>query len=134
MLPELIVHPIDDSTDWSTDTMGRPVLHLTVDPPAVFARYTLTVHSDRLDPRFQQAVVSFGHPSGRLRRLHRGVSGRPHPGGEPTVTINYLAKDFQSFCGHSLTSPRPAIHSGSNGPKPISASCSWRPSARSRTS
>ena len=98
MLPELIVHPIDDSTAWSTDTMGRPVLHLTVDPPAVFARYTLTVRSDRLDPRFQQAVVSFGHPSVSCAD-YTGASAGAAPGGEPTVTINYLAKDFQSFCG-----------------------------------
>ena len=97
MLPELIVHPIHERTAWSTDTMGRPVLHLTVDPPAVSARYTLTVHSRSLDPRHRQAAVSVGPPSVSCAD-GTGAPPAAAPDSEPTVTINYLAKDFQSFC------------------------------------
>ncbi len=97
MLPELIVHPIDESTAWSTDTMGRPVLRLTADPPAVPARYTLTVHSRSLDPRHRQAAVRLGPPSASCAD-GTGAPAGAAPDGEPTVTINYLAKDFQSFC------------------------------------
>ena len=96
-LPELVVHPIDEGTAWSTDTSGRPVLHLTVDPPAAFARYVLTVHSDRLDPRFQQAVVSVRQPPGGCADC-TAAPAEALPGSEPAVTIDYLSKDFQSFC------------------------------------
>ena len=96
-LPELAVHPIDERTAWSTDTSGRPVLHLTVDPPPAFARYTLTVRSDRLDPLFREAVVWMGPPPGYCADVTAAPAGAP-PGGGPAVTIDYLAKDFQSFC------------------------------------
>ena len=95
MLPELIVHPIDDRTAWSTDTSGRPVLHLTADRPAVFARYLLTVHSDRLDPAFRHTTVSVGGPPTGCAGHVGAANGLAD--GEPAVAINYLAKDFQSF-------------------------------------
>ena len=96
-LPELVVHPIDERTAWTTDTSGRPVLHLTVDPPAAFARYTLTVHSDRLDPRFRHAVVSVGQPPGGCADC-TAAPAEAASGSEPAIAIDYLAKDFQSFC------------------------------------
>ena len=95
-LPQLSVHPIDERTAWSTDTSGRPVLHLTVDPPAASARYLLTIPSDRLDPRFQQAAVSIGQPPGVCTDCT--APAEAPPGSEPAVMIDYLAKDFQSFC------------------------------------
>ena len=93
----LAVHPIDERTAWSTDTSGRSVLHLTVDPPATLARCLLTVHSDRLDPRFRQAEVFVGPPPAGCADRDAAPPGA-RPGREPEVTIDYLAKDFQSFC------------------------------------
>ncbi len=90
----LIVPPINEAAAWSTDTSGRPVLHLTVDLPAAAARYILTVYSDQLDPRLQQAVVTVGPPSG----CRTGPPAEPRPGRVAAVTVDYLAKDFQSFC------------------------------------
>lgn len=95
LLPELTVHPVDERTAWSTDTSGRPVLHLRADPPAVFARYRLTVHSDRIDPGFQHTTVSVGGPPAACA----GPDGDGAPADDgPAVAINYLAKDFQTFC------------------------------------
>ena len=94
--PELTVRPRRDDA-WSTDTSGRPVLHVTTDVPDLGSRYILTVHSDRVDPGFQSVAVTFPGPGeDALDRAVPAVTG-PAPAG-PVVPIDYLAKDFASFC------------------------------------
>jgi hypothetical protein len=91
--PELCAHP----AAWSTDTSGRPVLHVAVEVPAPGSRYTLTVLSDRVDPCFRSAAVIFpGRDDGDIDCLAAPSAG-PAPA-EPAVPIDYLAKDFASFC------------------------------------
>jgi hypothetical protein len=88
------VHPVDDS-DWRTDTSGRPVLRVTADIPDAPARYTLTVHSDRVDPCFSSVSFSV---QGRGDTVDPGEQAPPGPPpGDPAVPVDYLAKDFSSF-------------------------------------
>lgn len=95
--PEPYVHPVREDADWFTDTSGRPVLRVTADVPDVDAHYILTVHSDRLDPCFRSAVIT-------VRRRDDDPADCAAPAmpvplaGEPAVPIDYLAKDFTSFC------------------------------------
>jgi hypothetical protein len=92
----IAVDPIDETTAWSADSQGRPVLALTVTAPGDFSAYRLVISSSRLDPFLGQAPFRFtaGSPTG----TDCAVSG-PH-GPEPAqerVPIDYLAKDFASF-------------------------------------
>lgn len=94
--PDPVVGPVDEDADWSTDTSGRPVLRVTADIPDVPARYTLTVHSGRLDPCFRSAMITV---PGRDDKADCGA--QPTTGqlpGEPPVPIDYLSKDYASFC------------------------------------
>jgi hypothetical protein len=95
--PELTVRPLHEDDAWSTDASGRPVLHLTADTPDPGSRYILTVHSDRVDPGFRSAAVTFHGPGeGAMDCTVPPMTGPPSSG--PTVPIDYLAKDFASFC------------------------------------
>jgi hypothetical protein len=94
--PGPVVGPVDEDADWSTDTSGRPVLRVTADIPDVPARYILTVHSSRLDPYFRSAVIIV---PGRDDEADCGA--QPATGqlpSEPPVPIDYLSKDYASFC------------------------------------
>ncbi|HMD91009.1 MAG TPA: hypothetical protein VKG80_00050 [Trebonia sp.] len=94
--PDPVVGRVDEDADWSTDTSGRPVLRVTADIPDVPARYLLTVHSEALDPYFRSAVITV---PGQNDVADCGA--QPVPGqlpGAPGVPIDYLAKDFASFC------------------------------------
>jgi hypothetical protein len=94
--PAPVVWSVDEDTDWSTDTSGRPVLHLSLDLPDVPARYLLTVHSDRIDPCLGSAAITVrGEPAVDCGAgAAATASGRS---GEPPVPVDYLAKDFTSF-------------------------------------
>jgi hypothetical protein len=93
---ELTVRPVYEDTAWSTDTSGRPVLHLTADVPDVRSRCVVTVHSDSLDPCLRSATVTFpGQHDGETDCTIPPAT--PQPTAEP-VPIDYLSKDFASFC------------------------------------
>jgi len=95
--PELTVHLPREDDAWSTDTSGRPVLHVTADVPDLGSRYILTVHSDRVDPGFGSVAVTFPGPGeNALDCAAPAVTGPAAVG--PVVPIDYLAKDFASFC------------------------------------
>jgi hypothetical protein len=94
--PEPSVRVIRDD-DWSTDTSGRPVLRVSVNVPEPGSRYTLTVHSDRVDPGLRSAAVTIPGQDGGDIDCAAAPSAGPAPA-EPAVPIDYLAKDFTSFC------------------------------------
>ncbi len=87
---------IDETTAWSDDDEGRPVLALSVAAPGDFSLYTLTIRSTVLDPYFDAARFSFkvSCPTD-FDCAPPGPDCEP-PEGEP-VAIDYLAKDFTSF-------------------------------------
>ena len=95
--PRALIVEIHESTAWSTDTSGRPVLHVTTDRPAVRSRYVLTVHSDRLDPRFRSTAITIPGWAGNDNPDCAVTVPGPVPD-ELTVPVDYLAKDFVSFC------------------------------------
>jgi hypothetical protein len=100
-LPEVIAHPIRDGISWSTDTTGRPVLHVAADIPDVPARWMLAVRSGRIDPCFQSAVVTVAGPDGGMDGAGMDCSAPASActtTAGPAVPIDYLAKDFASFC------------------------------------
>lgn len=90
------VLPIDESTAWSADADGRPILNLGVAAPGDFSTYTLTIDSTALDPYFD--AVPFSFKANCPSDLDCGPStvDCPPPDGEP-VSIDYRAKDFASF-------------------------------------
>ena len=92
-----VVHPVDEDTDWSTSTSGRPVLRVRADLAGAPARYRLTVHSDRLDPCLAAAAVTVqgAGDSADCGARDQETAG-DLPGGPP-VPVDYLAKDFTSF-------------------------------------
>ncbi|HXT93187.1 MAG TPA: hypothetical protein VN714_28480, partial [Trebonia sp.] len=95
--PVPVIRPVDEDADWSTDTSGRPVLHLRADLPNAPARYVLTVHSDRLDPCLRSASITV---RGKGDAADCGASEPEPSGGLPIaqqVPVDYLAKDFASF-------------------------------------
>jgi hypothetical protein len=94
---DLFVYPIHEDSAWSTDTGGRPVLHVTAEVPGPGSRYILTVHSERIDPCFQSAGITFPGPDDADIDC-AGLSPTGPAQGGPTVPIDYLAKDFASFC------------------------------------
>jgi hypothetical protein len=97
LTPEVAVHPVHERTAWSTDTTGRPVLQVTAELPEAPSRYTLTVHSDRLDPCFQSTAVIVPGPDGGTAD-RAGQQAAAPASDQVTVPIDYLAKDFASFC------------------------------------
>ena len=91
-----VVRPVDEDTDWSTDTSGRPVLRVTADLPDAPARYLLTVHSGRIDPCLSSASITIHGPGDTIDGGAGQVTAGSLPGGPP-VPVDYLAKDFASF-------------------------------------
>src|SRR5262245_44918487 len=53
------VQAIADTTDWSMDADGRPILTLTCAAVGDFSFYTLSLQSAALDPFFRQTTFSF---------------------------------------------------------------------------
>ncbi len=99
LMTSIAAGPIDETTAWSADSQGRPVLALTVTPPGDFSTYRLAISSTKLDPFLGQAPFTFqtGRPSGTdCAAATPGGPGHPVPSGEQ-VPIDYLAKDFASF-------------------------------------
>ena len=90
------VSPIDETTDWSADSQGRPVLALTVTAPWDFSTYRLTISSGKLDPFFDQAPFSFTVNGPTMPDPAVPAPSCPEPAQEQ-VPIDYLAKDFASF-------------------------------------
>jgi Baseplate J-like protein len=90
------VDPIDETTSWSADNQGRPVLALTVTVTGDSSAYCLAISSGMLDPFLSQAPFRFtaGSPAGT--DCAAPAPGGPEPAQEP-VPIDYLAKDFGSF-------------------------------------
>ena len=96
VIGSVAVLPIDESTAWSADEDGRPVLSLSVAAPGDFSIYTLTIDSTALDPYFD--AVPFSFKASCPSDLDCATPGPDCPplDDEP-VPINYLAKDFASF-------------------------------------
>ena len=92
----IAVDPIDETTAWSADSQGRPVLALTVTAPGDFSTYRLTISSTKLDPFFGQAPFTFRAGGPAATDCAAPAPGCPEPAQEP-VPIDYLAKDFASF-------------------------------------
>jgi hypothetical protein len=90
------VLPIDESTAWTADDEGRPVLALAVAAPGDFSIYTLTIQSSTLDPYFDAAPFSFkaNCPTDFDCVAPAAVC---EPLDDEPVPIDYLAKDFDSF-------------------------------------
>ena len=91
------VLPIDETTAWSADADGRPVLSLAVAAPGRL----LDLHAD--DPQHRaRPVLRRGQRSASRRAARATWTAPPRspparsPDGEP-VPIDYLAKDFASF-------------------------------------
>ena len=96
VIGSVAVLPIDETTDWSADEDGRPVLSLSVAAPGDFSIYTLTIDSNALDPYFDAVPFSF-----KANCPSDLDCAAPDPSCAPLddepVPINYLAKDFASF-------------------------------------
>src|SRR5271166_816907 len=96
-IPEVPVHPIDDAADWSTDSDGNPLLTLRVDAPGDFSTYTLSLTTNLLDPVFASAKFSFKALCPSTLDCETPPPECPPPAGD-LPPIDYLAKDFESFC------------------------------------
>ena len=95
-IPTVSIKPIDDATDWSTDTDGRILLTLSVAAPGDFSFYELRIKSPILDEFLDHATFSF-----KARCDSDFDCETPPPPCPPlpddTPPIDYLAKDFLSF-------------------------------------
>ena len=96
VVTSIAIHPIDETTDWSADSEGRPVLALTVAAPGDFSTYQLTIFSDQLDPFFDSAPFTFKANCPTTLDCATPAPACPPPTAEQ-VLIDYLAKDFPSF-------------------------------------
>ena len=90
------VLPIDEATDWSTDSQGRQVLTLRVAAPGDFSNYQLHIVSGALDPFFSTAAFSFKANCPSDFDCKAVTPACPPPEASE-VPIEYLAKDFRSF-------------------------------------
>ena len=108
VIADVPVNPVDEATDWSADSDGRPVLSVSVRAPGDFSLYTLTVSAVSpaggapvLDPFLDAATFTFkvncpvtvdaGGPAGPAGPPYRPAPATTDP------AIDYLAKDFASF-------------------------------------
>ncbi len=96
VIGSVAVLPIDESTAWSADADGRPILSLAVAAPGDFSTYTLTIDSTALDPYFDAVPFSFKANCPSDLDCRPAAQDCPPPEGEP-VPINYRAKDFAGF-------------------------------------
>lgn len=96
VVTSVAINPIDETTDWSADSEGRPVLALTVPAPGDFSTYRLTIFSDQLDPFFDSAQFTFKANCPTTLDCATPAPSFPVPAAE-RVPIDYLAKDFASF-------------------------------------
>ena len=96
VVTNVAVSPIDETTDWSADSEGRPVLALTVAAAGDFSTYLLTIPSPKLDAFFCQATFTFKANCPSTLDCASPPPGCPEPAAEQ-VSIDYLAKDFASF-------------------------------------
>lgn len=90
------VSPIQNNAGWTVDLNGNPILAINVSTAGDFSTYTLTIMGAPLDPMFQSAPFSFKVlcPSDFDCKTTPECCAAPEP---PLPTIDYLAKDFQSF-------------------------------------
>jgi hypothetical protein len=86
----------DDPAAWSADSEDRPVLTLPVPAPGDFSTYTLTIHSDQLDPYFSSVPFTFKAACPTTLDYATPTAACPGPADEQ-VPVDYLAKDFASF-------------------------------------
>ena len=96
VVTSITANPIKETTDWSADSEGRPVLALTVAAPGDFSTYRLTIFSDKLDPFFDSAQFTFKANCPTTLDCATPAASCPEPAAEQ-VPIDYLAKDFASF-------------------------------------
>ncbi len=90
------VLPIDETTAWTSDEEGRPVLALAVAAPGDFSIYALTIRSIALDPYFDSVPFSF-KASCPTDFDCLVPPADCDPLDDVLVPIDYLAKDFASF-------------------------------------
>lgn len=91
------VRPVTEPADWSADSQDRPILTVKVAAPGDFSTYRMHVESAVLDPYFSSVPFSFkaNCPSD----FDCEPPAPTCPADDPvTVAIDYLAKDFSSFC------------------------------------
>jgi len=96
VITSVTVSPVDDATDWSTDSEGRPVLTLTVATAGDFSTYQLTINNGKLDPFFGSVPFTFKATCPTTLDCAAPALSFPQPARE-SVPIDYLAKDFASF-------------------------------------
>jgi hypothetical protein len=94
-IPTVAVNPID-STDWSFDPEGRPILQLTAQAVGDFSFYTLSLTSPKLDQYYSTTVFSFRPNCNTNLDCDAPAPPCPPLAGNPPP-IEYLAKDFLSF-------------------------------------
>jgi hypothetical protein len=90
------VLPIDETTAWSADSQGRPVLALAVPAAGDYSTYVLKLSSPHLDPFFDHAAFTFQAGSAPALDCQAPAASSAAPP-EEQVPISYLAKDFASF-------------------------------------
>ncbi len=90
------VNPVDETTAWSADSEGRPVLAVTVAAPGDFSTYQLTIFSDQLDSFFSSVPFTFKANCPTTLDCAAAPPSSAETTAEP-VPIDYLAKDFASF-------------------------------------
>jgi Baseplate J-like protein len=95
-IPTVQVNPINNATDWSADSEGRPLLTLTTVVAGDFSFYTLSLTSPVLDPFYTDSVFSFKANCPSTLDCEAPAPPCPPPTGNPPP-IEYLAKDFLSF-------------------------------------
>lgn len=90
------VDPIDDTSDWSADAEGRPILTLHTVVAGDFSNYTLVLESPLLDRFFSTSAFSFKATCPSDLDCEAVRPACPQETGNPPP-IDYLAKDFLSF-------------------------------------
>jgi hypothetical protein len=96
VIQSVAVDPFDQTTAFSADSEGRPILTLSVAAPGDFSTYQLAISSKALDPFFASVPFSFKASCPTTLDCATPTPICPAPAAEP-VAIDYLAKDFSSF-------------------------------------
>jgi hypothetical protein len=94
-VPTVAVQPIDNSTDWSTDAEGRPLLTLYTLTDGDFSNYRLTLTAPALDLILNITIFSFKAtcPSD----FDCAPPSHVCPRDDAVPPIDYLSRDYQSF-------------------------------------